>query len=296
MMNHADKKQKNSISKFIKSKLINIRKKRSPKNTDDSPDHFIKKYNQTSPNPTTDIKSLDLRRKIFVSLLHLYQSWQQCPSHILYSAIFILPLKQDWIYDPTKYMEELKTHMISKIGWFSDVSKMEQFVQLLKWKDSQGLIFWMLDIESDAYDNNINSLIHPFWYDVSQKLSNLYDPVTGYKYKGINFDTRWWQNKAKYVSKYDVKTASILSEFYFLTMKFKSMQEILYQSNPKSLHPIKSYKTDDCPPIPCYKLYEYDEVEEELILSKTSASQMSDDGDIWWVSEEYDPYDIDDLN
>ena len=49
----------------------------------------------------------DQRRTVFISLIGLYQTWKQCPSSILYSSIFILPLKSKWIYNPTKYENEI---------------------------------------------------------------------------------------------------------------------------------------------------------------------------------------------
>lgn len=55
--------------------------------------------------------SLDARRVVFVSLIGLYQSWKDCPSVVLYSAVFILPLHRQWIYNPRKYEEELQSYV-----------------------------------------------------------------------------------------------------------------------------------------------------------------------------------------
>lgn len=137
----------------------------------------------------------------------------------------------------------------------------------MKWKDSQKLAFWILDnsfdqqltdcdktcdqhhgVKQDGMNNNENILIAPFWRHLSYKLTKLYDPVTGHNYKPLIFAEKWWTTKfnketdIKY--KYLSKTSSILAELYLLTMKYKAMQEIIYQSNP-SLNPIKSYGVAD---------------------------------------------------
>eukprot|EP01084_Bolivina_argentea_P225288 380746_1 len=51
-------------------------------------DDFIIKYNKTNliNNNKINIKSLDQRRVIFVSLIGLHHSWRECPSFVLYSA------------------------------------------------------------------------------------------------------------------------------------------------------------------------------------------------------------------
>eukprot|EP01084_Bolivina_argentea_P221583 375248_1 len=246
MRHNSNKKHKPSIklSKFMKLKWNRKICKKSKKQVP-SPDDFIKQYAQTNTNNLTDIKSLDLRRKIFISLICLFNTWKDCPNHILYSSIFLVPLKRAWIYNPSEYTEEIGSHFISKMNIFSDATEINQFIELLKWKDHQHLIFWMLD-EYENTDNNNNPLINPFWFDINKKLTNLYDPITGNTYNEINLNMEWWENKNKYISKYNVKTSSILAEFYFLTKKFCCIQEILYQSNPKSFDVIKSYKKYDC--------------------------------------------------
>ena len=69
---------------------------------------FILKYNKFEENKIKDINLLDQRRVIFISLIGLYTTWKNCPSIILYSAIFLLPLNQKWIYNPTKYKKDIQ--------------------------------------------------------------------------------------------------------------------------------------------------------------------------------------------
>merc|ERR1712087_1045986 len=58
----------------------------------------------------------------------------------------------------------------------------------------------------------------------------------------LQFDEEWWQNDEEFVSKYATKPSVILSELHFMSWKFNALQEIIYQSNPKSLHPVIAYK------------------------------------------------------
>eukprot|EP01084_Bolivina_argentea_P072101 130951_1 len=46
------------------------------------------------------------RRIVFVSALGLYETYLFCPASILYSAIFILPIKKKWIYYPEQCKNE----------------------------------------------------------------------------------------------------------------------------------------------------------------------------------------------
>eukprot|EP01084_Bolivina_argentea_P097211 174775_1 len=298
-MHQSDKKNKNSINlaKLIKSKWNGISKK-SGKSVH-SPEDFIKQYAQTNTNKLTDIKSLDLRRKIFVSLLGVFQTWRKMPIVTLYSCIFILPLKKDFIYNPSKYDEEIKTHIIGQMNIFSDASEIKQFIEMLKWKDHQGLVLWMLD--EHIHDNNdYYNLINPFWCHLNAKLTNLYDPITCSNYNNINLNMKWWQNKDKYISKYNIKASSILSEFYFLTMKFKCIQEILYQSNPKSFDVVQCYNEyNDCTQTDDFKLYVLDENNTDLVLATTKSDleirhiNAENNEDNWWISDCYDPYELD---
>eukprot|EP01083_Nonionella_stella_P165932 553379_1 len=189
------------------------------------------------------IESLDLRRVVFVSLLGLYQTWRNCPSFLLYTAIFILPLKRKWIYKPSKYIDEMKSCLMSRVNLFlANVSETKAFIELLRWKDRQGLVCWALDEYNHAIEE---PLVRPFWRDVSSKLTNLYNHVTRDTYKSLNLDANWWRNEAKFTSKFDTKASNILSELYFCTMKFRSIQEIIFQSNPHSLHAVQYYSQSD---------------------------------------------------
>eukprot|EP01084_Bolivina_argentea_P176410 305290_1 len=142
--------------KFIKSSFKKI-------NTHND-DFIINHSKKNRANDLTDIKTFDERRKVFISLLGLYQSWQNCPSNVLYSAIFILPLKSRWIHSPTKYITELQNCQILQSSVFSDIFMVKTFIEMLRWKDKQGLIIFMLDdYETNQYNNNIkyDELMHP---------------------------------------------------------------------------------------------------------------------------------------
>eukprot|EP01084_Bolivina_argentea_P000916 1673_1 len=128
------KHNKSKHSKFIKSKLKpNIR------------DHFIinSKHNLKRNNESTiDIESILMHKRIiFISLIGLYNTWQQCPSHGLYSSVFFLPLKREYVYHACKHIQEIKAH----IPTFSDTTATKEFIEMLKWKDAQGSVLWLDD-------------------------------------------------------------------------------------------------------------------------------------------------------
>eukprot|EP01083_Nonionella_stella_P191350 708352_1 len=201
MGNHQQKSccscnQSSKLSHSLKCKLKKCFKNKSKQNNDE----FIVNYVQNNCKiKINDIKFLDQRRVVFISLMGLYNTWKSCPAITLYSSIFILPLKRDWIYYPTQYTNEIKSTFISQLTMFTDTGSAEinEFIKLLKWKDKNGLVFWMLnDYKCDKND----SLIHPFWIDVNVKLSNLYDPITTKLYNPINLDEKQWKSKPVYMS------------------------------------------------------------------------------------------------
>ena len=56
--------------------------------------------------------TIDRRRVVFISLSGLYKSYKQCPSHVLYTSLMILPLKRSWIYNPSRYAKQLKAQFV----------------------------------------------------------------------------------------------------------------------------------------------------------------------------------------
>eukprot|EP01084_Bolivina_argentea_P088994 160669_1 len=225
---------KSKLSQFIKTKFHKTEK-------NDSDNFIIKHYqNNKEIDASINIESFDQRRVVFVSLLGIYQSWQRVPSIVLYSSILLMPLKRKWIYNPSKHKQELQSHFISKFNAYYDVTARNELIELLKWKDNQNLVVWMLDDYSNNNNNGKDSLIDPFWCYLSNFVANLYDPISGTKYNKLNLNEEWWQNEKHFVSKYNTTAANIMSELYFLSMKYNTIQEILYQSNA-NLHPIKTY-------------------------------------------------------
>eukprot|EP01084_Bolivina_argentea_P122482 217038_1 len=157
---HDDKaRNKSKLSKFIcmKSKLKTFTS--TTRNIYEAPIIEYLKEN----NEITDLTSFDQRRAVFVSLIGLFQTWKQCPCYLLYSALIIVPLRREYIYYPSKYMNEIQSHCISTLSAFSDPIETKQFIQFLKWKDTQQLVFWMLDDYNNEPHPN-NTLIQPFWF------------------------------------------------------------------------------------------------------------------------------------
>eukprot|EP01084_Bolivina_argentea_P022357 41543_1 len=209
-----------------------------------NPSEFICRFNQKYGNHV-QIDSFDPRRAVFVSLIELFKTWKLCPGFVLHTAICILPLRKQWIYKPSTFYEDNKNKIQIQFDLFAqDKVSVDEFILFLQYKDSQSLVFWMLD----DYDNkNMTTLIHPFWYYFSKKLTQLYDPVTQNHYKSLQilFDIKWWKQMQRRQNMliYGSKTDDIWSELQLLTMKYRNIQEILHQSNPFSFRIITRYST-----------------------------------------------------
>eukprot|EP01084_Bolivina_argentea_P249991 418672_1 len=185
----------------------------------------------------------DQRRVVFVSALGLYQTYLFCPAPILYSAIFILPIKKKWIYCPEQCKNEINKSIIKTHTIFQNEAAWNNFTNLLKWKDRQNLMIWA---DNETF-NDGETLVSEFWIQFSNKLITLYDPITKSRYNPIVLDRKWWQfdfDESK--SKYKTNRYKILKELVFPTKEFKPMMEIIYQSNP-SLHPVVSYQVAEQP-------------------------------------------------
>lgn len=88
-------------------------------------------------------------------------------------------------------------------------------------------------IEDDQEMGFENELcVAPFWNYLSYKLTKLYDPVTGNNYKPLLLNDEFWKTQYQLQQSYfDTTPVQVRKELYFLTMKFKTISEILYQSN-----------------------------------------------------------------
>ena len=231
----------------------------------------------------------DQRRIVFVSLIGAYQTWQQCSSETLYSSIFLLPLKRKWIYDPFKYRNEIESHFLIKVGVDSSTTEFPRavtdFIELLKYKNSQGLAFWMMDKYEYPFKNmEKHTLIKPFWYSLSAKICSLQCPMSGKKYNPLQLNEAWWRDETSFnhrTSKYDTAYTDVLFEFYSLEMIFKSIQEIIYQSNPHSLLPLVRIGENG----PVFRNYVA-----PYPLQCDNEKYGEKKGN-WWVAEDYDTSD-----
>ena len=163
-------------------------------------------------------------------------------------------------------------------------------MEFIRFKDHQGLVFWVKDYELRCED----SLISPFWLSFNNRLKQIYCPITK-KYCSSLKDASFYGTE--YESKYNVCSKEILLEYHYRTLKYKSMMEIIYQSNPCSLNPMYSYKPENI----------------TLKYTKDFSSNLVNDGidgdlnrnldlevcksvipklDGFWIAEDYDPYDI----
>ena len=53
-------------------------------------------------------------------MIGAFKTWKQVPLLSLYSCIFILPIKRDWLYDPFKYQSDIDATFIGQITLFQD--------------------------------------------------------------------------------------------------------------------------------------------------------------------------------
>ena len=165
---------------------------------------------------------------------------------------------------------------------------MEQFMELIKWKNSQGLVFWMYDDYDSSESDESNQLVKRFWVHFSNKLCNLYDPITKNKYNPLQFDRKWWKNvydkETSHLSKFNVDVNSIVNELCLNTIKYKCIQEIIYQSNPDSLNPIISYNESGLNENKNNNNNANNWVKKNIRIN----TDDEDDGSEWFISPDYD--------
>eukprot|EP01083_Nonionella_stella_P002529 7267_1 len=224
-------------------------------------DAFIIQFNKRNiPNrnqpPTSSTDLTSSKRTIFISLIGLARTYKNCPPHVLYSSLLILPLKRKWICS-SKYTDELEAASSGLLR--NEDPSTKEFVELIKWKDSQGLVFWAKDDHETS--STQETLVHPFWQHISKHLVSLYDPITCGTYKPLQFVE-------------DEQNADLLGELYFATLKFKSIKSILNHSNPKSFRVMTSYCESNIT----------DNVFINMKMTDPDDTQSSDE---WWVSTDY---------
>ena len=143
-------------------------------------------------------------------------------------------------------------------------------------KDQQSLGFWMLD-DCRKYgkkykysQDSLESMVVPFWKYFSDKLSTIYDAVSEEKYNPLHLDLEYWKAAGKKY-KYGSSSKEVLTELYSLSMKYASMKDIIYESNPDSLLPIVAYNAS---------------VFQQVHESENQVIAENNDG--FWISGEYD--------
>eukprot|EP01083_Nonionella_stella_P063882 166016_1 len=222
--------------------------------------------NNTVNDPSSSLDALSHKRVIFISLIGLYQSYKKCPAHILYSSLLIMPLKKDWVHSPSKYMDQL--HAASS-GLILQDSESQELLELIKWKDSQGLVIWAQD-EYRTPHPSYSDLVHPFWRFVSDKLVSLYDPITSHCCKPLILDV----DDVSYKST-KIKMRDILIELYFKPLSYECVKTVLNASNPDSFHVVTSYNEVRKPPI------------EFVQMQMMDCDPDAQSNDEWWVSPDY---------
>lgn len=290
-----------------------------------SADNFIiefnKKYGHNKLNKLNDTVLNDERRIVFVSLVGLFRSYKQCPSHVLFTCLLVLPLKKKWIYNPSRYQSELEAQFNGldifkkSMSPFSLIAmncflyikqthnktkkkdnkatkkRTAEFIHLLKWKDSQGFVFWMLDHETSNDENTdhndderkqsgeevSDSMIAPFWKYFSNELTKIYDPVSKKKYNPLHLSEEYWRDRYNDEnSKFKTTATDILTELFFVQMKYATIQQVIFESNSDSLNPIISYNRSI--------IHNNNNLENS---KETVNSKMHGDDNGFWISEDY---------
>jgi len=188
----------------------------------------------------------------------LFACWRSISPQILFDALLILPLRAEWLRCPNAH-----NHC------FRDLLRDTAFVTLLRWKDTQGLLFLMLsDDQSDDSDPNRNStktklsaslrhrlcsqhsvdshIVDPFWLTLSERLQRLWDPTTQRAYAPLRVDAHWWRCALSSASqsRFGVSARDVLNELRFVTLKFAAIREILFRANP-SLETVIAFSDDE---------------------------------------------------
>eukprot|EP00484_Ammonia_sp_Unknown_P009804 CAMPEP_0197055130 /NCGR_PEP_ID=MMETSP1384-20130603/57808_1 /TAXON_ID=29189 /ORGANISM="Ammonia sp." /LENGTH=242 /DNA_ID=CAMNT_0042488591 /DNA_START=51 /DNA_END=776 /DNA_ORIENTATION=- len=178
----------------------------------------------------------DERRLVFISLIGLYQTYRQCPMVYLYPCICMLPIRRPWIYNPLKYKSEIHRSIIGQTSIFQGSVEFAEFLQLLQFKDSQGLLFCTLsdpdreDVDEDN-ERTMNA-IHPFWRYFSQKLVSL-------NLNGL--DSFLQREPHHFKAQHNTKYIQVLKELYCLELRFDTVSEIIAQTNGVRLRAITAY-------------------------------------------------------
>eukprot|EP01083_Nonionella_stella_P074365 201689_1 len=189
---------------------------------------FAHHYEPSQSGSQTTYIANDERRVAFVSVVGLFHTYCKCSPHLLYHSLFILPMKRNWLHDIREYIHFMQTSC-SVSASSADVV---QFWRLLMWKDSQNLLFYMLD----EYEQAESSFTHPFWSYLSEQLCRLYNPMTRRNYEPLQLTSSWETRHHN-----DPDAFATINELWFLTMKFQTMQEIISQSNPMGLNVVTFY-------------------------------------------------------
>mmetsp|Transcript_47799 Transcript_47799/g.76610 ORF Transcript_47799/g.76610 Transcript_47799/m.76610 type:complete len:258 (+) Transcript_47799:85-858(+) len=238
-------------------------------------EEFLRKLNreQSANGLDEDLELIlaDPRRLVFVSLSGLFRSYKQTPMILLYPAIFVLPIKRAWL--DGKVRDEFTDTFIG----LQDPAELEQFLHLLRWKDSQKLLFCQLDaLDSDAVPSSGQGMIASFWRDFSDRLVSL-------KLNALKLDDAsiWKVGKrsaSAFQSAYNTTSLAVMTELMCLTMKYAPMQHIIYESNPSTLKPIVSYS------VPTSTRSESDTPSAAFLPFKLNGS----DDSVWYISTDYE--------
>mmetsp|Transcript_66931 Transcript_66931/g.81961 ORF Transcript_66931/g.81961 Transcript_66931/m.81961 type:complete len:235 (-) Transcript_66931:29-733(-) len=205
----------------------------------------------TSVNTNSiNINSSNIKRKIFISILGLYECWQSLSSFDVEYSLLLLQTKPSWIFN--------KIRDDNNVFYALKLYKSTDFIQFIQYKYLQGLCVCMLnDIPNNIpFSNNISNIYHL----ISNKICELSDPLSGTHYQPLNLDPNYWLNN---------NNNDILSEIIYVNCKYKCIKHIINDSNNLLDVVIKDGSNNS---------------DNESIFRP---ALDSDNNSIWWISDDY---------
>ena len=187
------------------------------------------------------------------------------------------------------------------------------FLTLLRWKAHQNLALFLLDNDRQSdndNDDDDHDIIAPVWRRFSLRLQALHDPtVRDGKYNQLIFDEKYWKYKSKacknnhntplfqdrlnlHMTEYCVNWKDVLRELCVVTMRFKTMQIILNESN-STLQVVTNYIISD----EHSKRQQHHRI---LLEQQQQQSHKEEEEDKllngnWWIADDYHDDDDDDM-
>ena len=146
---------------------------------------------------------------------------------ILEHSLFIFSIKKEWLFNKCK-----KDNSNNILHQFN-MHKNKEFIKLLKYKYSQGLLICLNNKTNKNTSQKIaclsNTKINPIWFDISNKLTTIFNSNTNTYHNALVLNKQYWL----------YNNPTILNELTNNIGNFNSIKYLLNHSN-KHLNIISS--------------------------------------------------------